>query len=139
MDTEALRDSFHFGGLFAAGEARLLYTQSDRMIIGGILPDGTALTIDEVKECGTASILDRREIGVLNLGDAADVSVPAETFTLNRDDVLYLDVGSGPISFGSGGKFYIVSTHAHKPLPAKLIKIEDAGSVKMGASETAND
>lgn len=139
MDTDALRDSFHFGAIFAPGEARLLYTHYDRVIVGGVQPGAGGLVLDEVKECGTASILDRREIGVLNLGEPADVSVPDTSFRLNRGDVLYLGVGAGPITFGQGGKFYIVSTPAHRPLPPKLITIEQAGQVKMGAPETAND
>lgn len=139
MDTDALRDSFHFDSVFAPGEARLLYTHYDRMIVGGVQPDGADLTLDEVKECGTASILDRREIGVLNLGETASVSVKDGAFELGRGDVLYLGMGAGPITFGKGGKFYLVSTPAHRALPAKLVTIADAGSVKMGAPETAND
>ncbi len=139
MDTDTLRENFHFDSVFAANEMRLLYTHYDRMIVGGILPVDADLTLDEVKECGTSSVLDRREIGVLNLGETADVSVPDGSHTLERGDVLYLGMGAGPITFGVGGKFYIVSTPAHKELPAKLIKIGDAGSVKMGSAETAND
>lgn len=139
MDTDALRDSFHFDSAFAPGEMRLLYTHYDRMIVGGVQPDGADLVLDEVKECGTASILDRREIGVLNLGETAKVSVADGSYELGRGDVLYLGMGSGAITFGTGGKFYIVSTPAHRTLPAKLVTIADAGSVKMGAPETAND
>ncbi|WP_375228500.1 5-dehydro-4-deoxy-D-glucuronate isomerase [Roseobacter sp. S98] len=139
MDTTALRENFHFDSAFAPGEARLLYTHYDRMIVGGVQPGDTAITIDEVKECGTASVLDRREIGILNLGGTAPVSTPAQSHDLERGDVLYLGMGSGPVTFGTGGKFYLVSTPAHKALPAKLIRLSDAGSVKMGAPETAND
>ena len=139
MDTTALRENFHFDSVFAPGEARLLYTHYDRMIVGGVMPDGNAITLDEVKECGTASILDRREIGILNLGGTAAVTTPTENHELGRGDVLYLGMGSGPVTFGTGGKFYLVSTPAHKALPAKLIRLSDAGSVKMGAPETAND
>ena len=139
MDTTALRENFHFDSVFASGEARLLYTHYDRMIVGGVMPDGNAITLDEVKECGTASILDRREIGILNLGGTAAVTTPTENHELGRGDVLYLGMGSGPVTFGTGGKFYLVSTPAHKALPAKLIRLSDAGSVKMGAPETAND
>lgn len=139
LDTTGLRDSFHFGGMFAKGEMRLLYTHYDRMIVGGIVPNGSDLVLDAVKECGTASILDRREIGILNVGQPATVAAGGATHSLGRGDVLYLGLGSGPITFGTGGKFYIVSTPAHRALPAKLITIEDAGSVKLGSAETAND
>ena len=53
MDTEALRRHFHVGGMFASGEIRLTYTHYDRMIVGGAVPGGKALVLDEVRECGT--------------------------------------------------------------------------------------
>lgn len=139
MDTTALRENFHFESVFATGEARLLYTHYDRMIVGGVQPDRDAITLDHIKECGTASLLDRREIGILNLGDTADVTVPGSAHSLHRGDVLYLGMGAGPVTFGMGGKFYIVSTPAHRALPAKLVTLSDAGSLKAGAPETAND
>ena len=139
MDTDALRRNFHFDAMFAPGEARLLYTHYDRMIVGGVQPEGSALTLDHVKECGTASILDRREIGILNLGDTADVSVPGESHSLGRGDILYLGMGAGPITFGAAGRYYLVSTPAHRSIPAKLIKLDEARQVKLGAPETAND
>ncbi|MBV2361577.1 5-dehydro-4-deoxy-D-glucuronate isomerase [Thalassococcus sp. CAU 1522] len=139
MDATGLRDNFHSGGLFAPGEIRLVYTHYDRMIVGGITPDNGDLTLDAVKECGTESILDRREIGILNVGDTAQVTADGAAHSLNRGDVLYLGMGAGPVTFGTGGRFYIVSTPAHRALPAKLIKIEQAGKVKLGAPETAND
>lgn len=139
MDTSALRENFHFGGVFASGEARLLYTHYDRVIVGGVVPDAAAITLDKVRECGTPSILDRREIGILNLGETAEVTVREGAHQLDRGDVLYLGMGAGPITFGPGGRFYVVSTPAHKALPARLVKLPDAGKVKMGAPETAND
>ncbi|MGD1881616.1 MAG: 5-dehydro-4-deoxy-D-glucuronate isomerase [Paracoccaceae bacterium] len=139
MDTSALRENFHFGGLFASGEMRLLYTHYDRMIVGGVFPEGGDLVLDKVAPCGTPSILDRREIGILNVGDTGTVAAAGSSFDLGRGDVLYLGLGSGPITFGAGGRYYIVSTPAHRALPAKLIKIEDAGSIGLGAAETANE
>ncbi|WP_299375680.1 5-dehydro-4-deoxy-D-glucuronate isomerase [uncultured Tateyamaria sp.] len=139
MDTDALRQNFHFGGMFSPGEARLLYTHYDRMIVGGVVPDGAPLTLDHVAECGTASMLDRREIGILNLGDTAEVSVPGGSHSLTRGDVLYLGMGAGAITFGAGGRFYVVSSPAHRALPARRITIEEAGRIKIGAPETAND
>ena len=139
MDTHALRSSFHFGAMFAQGESRLLYTHYDRMIVGGVYPDNTDLVLDSVKQCGTDSILDRREIGILNIGDTATVSVADGSHALKRGDVLYLGMGAGAITFGQRGKFYIVSTPAHRSLPAKLITIEEAGRVDLGSSDTANE
>jgi 4-deoxy-L-threo-5-hexosulose-uronate ketol-isomerase len=71
LDTDGLRRAFHAGGLFAAGQIRLVYTHYDRMILGGAVPGGGILTLDHVAETGTAGFLDRRELAVVNLGDRA--------------------------------------------------------------------
>ncbi|THH36674.1 5-dehydro-4-deoxy-D-glucuronate isomerase [Aliishimia ponticola] len=139
MDTTALRSAFHAPGLFAKGEARLVYTHYDRMIVGGIWAGDAALVLDEVKPCGTASILDRREIGILNIGAPATVSANGVDYQLAKGDILYLGKGEGPITFAAGGRFYIVSTPAHQPLPAKLVTMKDAAQLKLGSAETAND
>ena len=139
MDTTGLRDHFHVDGMFQDGQINLTYTHYDRMIVGGAVPGGSALVLDEVKEAGTASILDRREMGVLNVGDAGTVSAAGQTHQLGRGDMLYLSMGSGPVTFDGDGRFYIVSTPAHKEYPTRLITLDDAASVKMGAPETAND
>ena len=68
FDTDALRRHFHVGGIFVPGEIRLIYTHYDRMIVGGAVPDGAALTLDRVAEAGTPSLLDRRELVVVNIG-----------------------------------------------------------------------
>ena len=139
FDTTALREKFHRGNLFADGELRLLYTHYDRLLLGGVLPSGGDLVLDAVKECGTKSILDRREIGILNIGDPAKVSTGSTDFQLENGDMLYLGQGAGAIAFGQGGKFYVVSTPAHRALPAKLIKLKEAATVKLGSAETANE
>lgn len=138
MDTAALRQNFHVGGLFAEGEIRLIYTHYDRMIVGGAVPGEGSLTLDHVAECGTPSILDRRELAVVNIGDTGTVTA-AEVYTLNRGDVLYLGMGAGPIRFEGAGRFYILSAPAHHSYPSRLVTLADAKSFRTGAAETAND
>ena len=139
MDTAELRRHFHIGALFATGEIRLVYTHYDRMIVGGAVPAGETLTLDAVKECGTPSILDRREMAVVNIGGSGTVAAGGETFGMERGDVLYLPMGAGAIRFGGAGRFYILSAPAHRAYPARLIKIGEAATVKVGAQETSND
>jgi 4-deoxy-L-threo-5-hexosulose-uronate ketol-isomerase len=139
MDSTALRRHFHMGGLFAAGEIRLTYTHYDRMIVGGAVPAGKTLTLDAVKECGTPSILDRREMAVVNIGGSGTVAAGGERFEMERGDVLYLPMGAGAITFEGDGRFYILSAPAHRAYPARLIKIGEAATVKLGAQETSND
>ncbi len=117
LDTEGLRRHFHAGGMFAEGEIRLVYTHYDRMIIGAAVPAGGVLVLDHVKECGTASVLDRREMAVLNIGSIGTVTAAGTEYTMNKGDVVYLGLGSGPVSFAGGGRFYILSAPAHRDFP----------------------
>jgi 4-deoxy-L-threo-5-hexosulose-uronate ketol-isomerase len=138
FDTDALRRHFHLGGLFRDGEIRLVYTHYDRMIVGGAVPAGGSLTLDAVRECGTASVLDRREMVVVNIGDPAVVRAGSE-FAMRRGDMLYLGMGAGPVTFEGAGRFYILSAPAHEAHPSRLIRIEEAKRVDLGSRETSNE
>lgn len=138
MDTDALRAHFLGEGLFRPGEIRLIYTHYDRMIVGGAVPEGGSLTLDHVAEAGTRSILDRREMGIVNIGGSGIVRTAEHGWTMARGDVLYLPLGSGPVTFEGEGRFYIASCPAHAPHPARLIRLAEANSLKLGSVETAN-
>lgn len=138
LDTEGLRRHFHLGGLFRAGEVRLIYTHYDRMIVGGAVPEGASLTLDAVKECGTPSILDRREMVVVNIGGPGLVRCGAE-HRMSRGDMLYLGKGSGPVTFEGQGRFYLLSAPAHEAHPSRLVRIDGAKRVDLGARETSNE
>jgi len=138
MDTSQLRDAFHVADLFQAGQINLTYTHYDRMIVGAAVPDGKDLTLDHVKPAGTASILDRREMGILNIGEPAAVSCGDETHQLGRGDILYIGMGGGAVTFSGQGRFYILSAPAHRTLPNKLVSLKDAASLSLGSAETAN-
>lgn len=139
MDTSALRDNFHVAGMFVPGCIHLTYTHYDRMIVGGAVPDGKSLTLDRVAEAGTDSILDRREMGILNIGETATVTCGSDVFDMGRGDVVYLGMGGGPVTFGGQGRFHIVSAPAHRSLPHRLVTLAGAGRLKLGAAETANE
>lgn len=138
MDTAALRAAFHAGGLFRPGEIRLVYTHYDRMILGGAVPDGAPLVLDRVAQTGTASLLDRREMGVVNIGGPGSVTAAGESHAMERGDVLYLPMGTGPVAFAGAGRFYLVSAPAHAALPARLVRLAEAKKLTLGAPETAN-
>lgn len=139
MDTEELRANFHAGDLFADGEIRLVYTHYDRLVIGGAVPAGGSLVLDAVKECGTPSFLDRREMGILNIGGSGRVTAAGETFDVAKGDILYLPVGAGPVTFAGEGRFYLTSSPAHRVCAPRLVRPEEARQVKLGAAKTAND
>lgn len=138
MGTQALRAAFLGEGLFAAGEIRLLCTHDDRMIVGGAVPGGAALVLDRVAEAGTPSLLDRREMGVVNVGAPGTVAAAGQVWEMGKGDVLYLPMGSGPVTFGGQGRFYLTSCPAHHAHPARLVRLDQARRLEMGAPETAN-
>lgn len=138
FDTEALRRHFHIGDIFTPAEIRLIYTHYDRLIVGGAVPDGDTLTLDAVAETGTPSILDRREMVVVNIGGDGTVAAGGDEFAMARGDMLYLGRGSGPVTFADFGRFYILSAPAHETHPSRLIRIDDAATVTLGAMETSN-
>ena len=138
MDTAALRRAFLTEGLFAEGEIRLVYTHYDRFTLGAAVPAGGALTLDKVAETKTATFLERREMGIVNIGGPGRVSTPGESFEMAYGDVLYLGMGAGPVTFEGAGRFYLASCPAHKPLPARLVTVGEAKVMRTGAVETSN-
>ena len=138
MDTAALRANFLAEGMFADGEIRLIYTHYDRFVMGGAVPAGASLTLDVVAETKTPSFLDRREMGIVNIGDTGSVQAGGQTYQMARGDVLYLGMGSGAVTFSGDGRFYITSCPAHRAWPSRLITLADCKQVQMGASETSN-
>lgn len=138
MDTAALRRHFLAERLFADAEIRLVYTHYDRFVMGGAVPAGGSLVLDQVAETRTPSFLDRREMGIVNIGDTGTVSAAGQTWTLARGDVLYLGMGAGAVTFAGAGRFYITSCPAHHAYPHRLVTLADSKEVKLGATETSN-
>lgn len=138
MDTEALRTHFLAQGMFKDREINLVYTHYDRFVVGGAVPAGGSLTLAKVEETRTDSFLERREMGIVNIGDTGTVEAEGETYTLERGDVLYLGMGSGAVTFAGKGRFYITSCPAHHKYPSKLITIADSKEVKLGEAATSN-
>ena len=139
LDTEGLRDHFHVGGLFKPGEITLVYSHYDRFVLGGAVPDGGALVLDRVAETGTGTFLERREMGVLNIGDPGEVTVGDESFRLDANELLYVGMGSGPVTFSGNGRFYLVSTPAHRRCPTRHLRASDGKRVELGSREAANE
>lgn len=138
MDTAALRRNFLAEGMFAAGEIRLIYTHYDRFVMGAAVPAGGDLVLDRVEETRTPTFLDRREMGIVNVGETGTVAAAGQVWTLERGDVLYLGMGAGAVTFSGAGRFYITSCPAHRSLPHRLIRLADSKEVKLGAAETSN-
>ncbi|WP_027836125.1 5-dehydro-4-deoxy-D-glucuronate isomerase [Maritalea myrionectae] len=139
FDTQSLRQHFHVDGLFVPGTLKLVYTHYDRMMLGSAVPTDKDIVLEHVAETGTPGVLDRREMGVLNIGEAGTITVDGTTYEVGAGEVLYIGRGAGPITFSAPGRYYILSAPAHHTYPTKLIKIADARRVELGSAETANE
>ncbi|WP_146590221.1 5-dehydro-4-deoxy-D-glucuronate isomerase [Puniceibacterium confluentis] len=139
LDTQGLRDHFHVGGLFQDGEIKLVYSHYDRLLLGSAVPAGGSLTLDHVPETGTRTFLERRELGVLNIGETGEIAVGGETYTVEHGEVLYVGMGAGAVTFSGKGRFYILSAPAHRTCPTRLIKVAEARRVELGSKEQANE
>ena len=143
LSTEQLRETFLIGGLFRPGEIIAHYTDLDRMICGAAVPTGTPLGLPTDKELGTSFFLERREIGILNVGSGAGVvRVGGIAHTLSTLDCLYIGLGEKDVVFENGpagqAQFYFVSTPAHAKHPTTVARRADASAAPIGDATKAN-
>jgi 4-deoxy-L-threo-5-hexosulose-uronate ketol-isomerase len=139
-----LRAEFHVGGLFQAGEAVFRYWETDRTIVGGLVPGTTALALPNPPEVRSAFFLERREAGVINLGGPGAVTVDGATHAMEPLDSLYLGRGTKAVSFTSRSadqpaRFYFLSYPAHTAYPVRHIPLKDAKGDRLGTRESANE
>ncbi len=144
MNTDELREQFHVGELFAADELRLVYTHIDRVIVGGTVPvNGSVALVADKSALAADFFLQRRELGILNVGGTGTVSVDGTEYTLEKEDALYVSMGSQDVQFasadaGNPAAYYLVSAPAHAAHPTTHIKISDAEPLHLGSIENSN-
>lgn len=141
--TEELRDNFLIQGLFIPGNIKLVYSHVDRIIAGGVCPAGGPLALTASKELGVEFFLQRRELGIINIGGSGKVILDGEVYNLSTRDGLYVGMGVKEVVFESDdaskpAKFYINSAPAHATYPIVKIEIEKANPVPMGSLEESN-
>ena len=142
-DTNQLREHYMVEEIFIDDKIELTYSHVDRIIFGGIKPVNESLKLEAGKSMGVDYFLERREMGVINIGGEGKVLIDGEEFTLNNKDGLYIGKGNKDIIFKSlnsenPAKFYINSVPAHKEYKTVKIEIEKANPVKMGDNSTLN-
>lgn len=142
-DTKRLREEYLIENLFIENEIKLVYSHIDRIIIGGIFPITEKIKLKGGKELGSNFFLERRELGVINIGGPGIIILDDEEFSLNNKDAIYVGLGIKEVFFKSldiknPAKFYLNSAPAHCKYPTALITLEKARKVKMGDISTSN-
>lgn len=140
-NTQQIRDNFLLQQLVEPEKVNCVYTHYDRMIIGAATPAGDALTLATYDQLKTPYFLSRREIGIINIGDAGFVQVDGENFELAKLDCLYIGKGKQNVIFNSangGAKFIFFSCPAHHAYEPQLMKAKDATPTELGSLANNN-
>ena len=142
-DTETLRSRYLIERIFAPDEALLTYSHQDRIIAGGVMPVRKAVELGGAKELACDYFLERREMGVINIGGPGEIELDGHRYPIGRYDGLYAGMGVKSIAFRSAAeddpaKFYINSCPAHRSCPTKLIRANDATNVPLGDQKDVN-
>lgn len=145
--TQELRDEFLITGLYQPDRVVAVYSHVDRMVTFGCMPVTREISLDDGIEVyanfGTNYILQRREIGIFNIGGKGSIKVDGTVYELDYKDCLYITMGAKEVLFSSAdgshpAKFYMVSAPAHTAYETKLLTLADAAKRPVGDAKTSN-
>ena len=145
--TQELRDEFLIENMYKPDEITAVYSHVDRMVVLGCMPVNEVVPIDKGIDIwanfGTKFFLERREIGIFNIGGAGSITVDGTKYELGYKDCLYITMGAKEVLFASDdpnapAKFYMVSAPAHTSYETRLLKLEDANKKPCGETATSN-
>jgi 4-deoxy-L-threo-5-hexosulose-uronate ketol-isomerase len=143
MGTDELREHFLVEDLFQPGQTRMVYSYYDRLIIAGVVPrESLTLAVDE-KIIGASHLLERREMGIINIGAGGTVTVDGTVFEMAPRDGLYIGMGAREIAFQSTdasdpAKFYLNCAPAHATYPTTQVSFAEAEPIHLGEMENSN-
>ncbi|GME43940.1 MULTISPECIES: 5-dehydro-4-deoxy-D-glucuronate isomerase [unclassified Pantoea] len=145
LDTDALRRDFLIETIFSADNYTLTYSHTDRIIIGGVMPVTKPVTIGNEmgKQLGVSYFLERRELGMINIGGPGLVEVDGKAWEIGHEEALYTGKGARNLLFRSlnpaqPAKFYYNSAPAHCTFPDKKITLQETATATLGDAATAN-
>ena len=145
--TEELRREFLIENLYRPDEVTAVYSHVDRMVTLGCMPVREEVPIDKGIDIwanfGTKYFLERREIGIFNIGGPGKITVDGQEYALSYKDCLYITMGAKDVRFSSDdaakpAKFYMVSAPAHRSYETRLLKLADANKKPLGDTATSN-
>jgi 4-deoxy-L-threo-5-hexosulose-uronate ketol-isomerase len=144
MTTEELRSNFLCENLMSADEVSYIYSHYDRVIIGGVKPGKGAVQLKNHPELRSEYFLERREIGIINVGAEGTVVADGTEYPLNKLECLYLGKGVKEVSFTSVNAtnpavYFLLSAPAHHSYPTTKFTKEQAAPVNLGAPDTSNE
>jgi 4-deoxy-L-threo-5-hexosulose-uronate ketol-isomerase len=143
--TEELRKEFMIENLFADDEINLVYSHIDRVIIGGAKPVSQAVTLPvDTKDLGVDYFLQRRELGIVNVGGEGEITADGQSHSMNKLDALYLGKGTQYVELcsndpGEPAYFYLVSSPAHAEHPSAKMSNSEAEPVHLGDIANSNE
>lgn len=145
LDTAELRREFLIEKIFEKNAYTMTYSHIDRIIVGGVMPAEKKVSVgDEVgKQLGVSYFLERRELGVINIGGPGLIVVDGTTYEIGHEEALYVGKGAKLVEFSSvnattPAKFYYNSAPAHTTFPNKKITLAEASPQTIGDAATSN-
>ncbi len=143
MNTAELRADFLAESLMVTGKSNFVYSHYDRMVLGAIVPSSRAITLSNYDALRSKFFLERREMGIINVGGKGTVVADGKTYKMDSLSCLYLGRGTKKVSFRSAGKkkfakYFIFSAPAHKAYPNALCTHDKATEETIGSEATAN-
>jgi 4-deoxy-L-threo-5-hexosulose-uronate ketol-isomerase len=142
-DTARIRKEFLVENIFLPDKISMVYSLYDRFMVGGAMPLGTILTLETVEELKSVHFLERREMGIINVGGPAEIYTRNQDYSLGFKEALYLGKDTYDVKFASAepsnpARLYLNSAPAHHAYPSKKITLADAAVVVLGSPESAN-
>lgn len=144
MNTQQLRENFLVQNLMQANQIELVYSHFDRVIVGGTMPVSNPVLLPNEAELRADYFLERRELGIINVGGAGTVEADGVVYELNKLDALYLGKGTRFVSFSSASadqpaQYFLLSAPAHHTYPNRRMQKDEAAPVHLGEKATSNE
>ncbi len=142
LSTDGIRREFLLTPVFDNDRVTHHYLHYDRLVAGGAKPVAKTLKLESLPSLKASFFLERRELGIINVGAPAEVEADGVRYKLENKEALYVGRGTRDVIFhpASSGQalFYYNSAPAHAVHETKLIQHTDAEVAYAGSPETSN-